>query len=92
MIIALKEQGFRSNGSSTVRKAFAMQFGENRHTNSKALDSLKLAAAPSVIYDRLLSYLNGRTTSDHQKIIDVHGIVHLSGGSFEGKLLDDVLV
>ena len=91
VIIALKEQGFRSNGMSSVRKAFAMKFGDMRHTNPHAKEYIIQAAAPSLIYDKFLSHINGRTTSDHEKLIDVHGIVHLSGWSFEGKLLDDVL-
>jgi hypothetical protein len=68
-----------------------MRFGEQRHTDPDALPYIKQAAEPSVIYDIFLSYINGWTTPDAQKILSMHGIVHLSGGSFEGKLLDDVL-
>jgi len=91
IVIALQEKWFRSNGISSVRKAFAMKFGEHRHAHPDALPYIQKAAEPSVIYDIFLSYINWWTTPDYQKIIDVHGIVHLSGGSFEGKLLDDVL-
>lgn len=91
VIIALQEQWFRSNGISSVRKAFTQQYGEQRHSAPEAQENIKKAAMPSVIYDTFLSSINGWTTPDFQKIIDVHGLVHLSGGSFEWKLLDDIL-
>lgn len=92
IVIALQEQWFRSNGSSSVRKAFALKFGDRWHSNPHAKEYIRQAAAPSVVYDRFLCHLNGWTTPDHNRIIDVHGLVHLSWWSFEGKLLDDVLV
>jgi hypothetical protein len=53
----------------------------------QSAQSMQLAAEPSVLYDRFLNYLNGRNirgdNKSFTKIIDVHGLIHLSGGSFE---------
>ena len=91
VIIALKEHGFRSNGISSVRKAFKQKFGEDWFNHPEAKEYIKQAAAPSLLYDNLLTHLNGWDTPGFEKIVDVHGIVHLSGGAFKGKFLDDLL-
>lgn len=91
IIIALKEDGFRSNGISSVRKAFAKKFGPDWYNNPEAQDYIKQAATPSLLYDNMLTHLNGWDTEGFEKVVDVHGIVHLSGGAFKGKFLDDLL-
>lgn len=95
VVVALKENGFRSNGISSVRKAFEKRFWSDRYAMEQSAQSMQLAAEPSVLYDRFLNYLNGRNirgdNKSFTKIIDVHGLIHLSGGSFEWKLFNDVL-
>lgn len=91
VIISLKENGFRSNGISSVRKALAKKFWPEWYKNPDAMPFIKQAATPSVLYDRFLNHLNGWTTPNFEKVIDVHGIVHLSWGAFKWKLFDDLL-
>ena len=88
VIIAFKENGFRSNGISSVRKAFAMKFGENWFNEPKAQSFIKQAAEPSVLYDKLFVSANGWTGD---KRIKIKSIVHVTGGSFESKLGHDIL-
>ena len=91
VIIALRERGFRANGISSVRKALAMRFGAEWWNNPEAAWNIKLAAEPSMLYDPLFHHLNGWYDDDFIRPITVHGIVHLSGGAFEGKLGHDIL-
>jgi phosphoribosylformylglycinamidine cyclo-ligase len=88
VIIAFKENGFRSNGISSVRKAFAMKFGENWFNEEDAQLFIKQAAEPSVLYDKIFVDANGWTGN---KRIPIKSIVHLTGGSFGSKLGHDVL-
>lgn len=91
-IIALQEQGFRSNGGSSVRKALKMRFGDDwyRLHSVLAKHMVQLAATPSIIYDSFLAYLNG-WHSDCLPLVRASLIVHLTGGSFRGKFFDDFL-
>lgn len=97
-VMALGEDGFRSNGISTVRKAFAQRFGEGwgnfSEGGSKEEDALiaaKAAAAPSVLYGRFLSHLNGWDNPDFETEIKVHAIAHLTGGAIKSKFGEDLL-
>lgn len=91
LIVALREKGFRANGISSVRKALAMRFGHKWWANPDAADSIRAAAEPSVLYDRFLQQLNGWYSEGFRQMVKVHGIVHLSGGAFKGKLGHDIL-
>jgi len=99
VIIALKENGFRCNGLSSVRKALAMKFGTKWWANPKAQKSIQAAATPSVLYDKLLVDAHGWTAQDSHSprhtiggpIVPMHLIVHLTGGSFRTKLGEDIL-
>jgi len=55
VILGLKENGFRCNGISSVRKALKEKFGKEWWINPRAKDSIKEAATPSVLYD---TYIN----------------------------------
>jgi len=90
-IIALKERGFRANGISSVRKSLAMRLGKEWWSNPDASDAIRAAAEPSVLYDRFLQHLNGWNSKQFEQLVKIHGIIHLSGGAFEGKLGHDVL-
>ncbi|MEI8270480.1 MAG: AIR synthase-related protein [bacterium] len=91
VIIALKENGFRSNGISSVRKALREKFGSEWWNNQEAKESIKLASAPSVLYDMYVNTLHGWFSKDFKPEIKIHSIVHLSGGALKEKLAKDIL-
>ena len=91
VVIALKENGFRNNGISSVRKALEMKFGRNYLTSSKAASSVLQAATPAVLYDRFLARMNGWFQPNFKPIIRAHLIAHLSGGAIRSKFADDIL-
>jgi phosphoribosylaminoimidazole (AIR) synthetase len=94
MIIALRDD-FRSNGISSVRKALKIHYGESWFDNPEAINDIIAASTPSTQYDRLLNYANGWITDNNEvsinPLIQMHLIVHLSGGAFESKLGSDML-
>jgi phosphoribosylformylglycinamidine cyclo-ligase len=90
-IIALKENGFRCNGISSVRKALKEKFGAEWWNNPEAQESIKLAAAPSVLYDMFISTLHGWFDKNFKPEINIYSIVHLSGGALKEKLAKDIL-
>ncbi|MES2223314.1 MAG: AIR synthase-related protein [Patescibacteria group bacterium] len=91
VIIALKENGFRSNGISSVRKAFAMKYGEKWWENGEAKDDIKKAAEKSVLYDKFINTLHGWYDKEFKPEIEIHSVVHLSGGAMREKLAHDIL-
>ena len=91
VLIALKENGFRCNGISSLRKSLALKFGQEWWNNPKAKGSIKEAAVPSVLYDTYLATLNGWFANDFKEEIKIHGIAHLSGGAIKEKLAKDIL-
>ncbi|HYV33581.1 MAG TPA: AIR synthase-related protein [Candidatus Limnocylindria bacterium] len=91
VIIALKEEGFRSNGGTSVRKALAKKFGSEWYKNPEAKESIKLAATPSVLYDMYINTLHGWFNKDFTPEVKIHSIIHLSGGGIKEKLAKDVL-
>lgn len=90
IVVALKEDGFRSNGISAVRATMEKKFGKDWWSNS---DLVKEIATPSKIYDGFLTWLNGwhNEENNFQHYIKPHLICHLSGGSFKSKFFEDVL-
>ncbi len=91
VIIALKEEGFRCNGISSMRKALKEKFGKEWWKNPKAKKSIKQASHPSVLYDMYINTLNGWFNKNFKPEINIHSIVHLSGGAFKEKLAKDIL-
>lgn len=91
VIIALKEDGFRCNGISSLRKALKEKFGREWWKNPEAKESIKLAATPSVLYDVFVNTLHGWFDKDFKEEITIHSIVHLSGGALKEKLAKDIL-
>ena len=91
VIIGLKENGFRCNGISSVRKALKEKFGREWWKNPEAKASIKQAATPSVLYDMYVNTLHGWYDKDFKPEITIHSIVHLSGGAFKEKLSKDIL-
>ncbi len=91
VIIALKENGFRCNGISSIRGALRAKFGKDWWKNPEAKESIKQAATPSVLYDTYVNTLHGWFSKDFKPEITLHSIIHLSGGAFKEKLAKDVL-
>jgi len=93
LIMALRENGFRANGISSVRKAFAMRYGTEWFDHPVVIDQgyLQQAAEPSVLYDPFFTHLNGWWTGSFEPLIQVKKIIHVTGGAFGGKLGDDFL-
>ena len=90
-VVAFKEDGFRSNGISSVRKAFQKKFGVKWYRNPKAAKAILAAAKPSVLYDHFFAWLNGWFDPDFDPIIKAHLIVHVTGGAIRSKFAEDVL-
>ncbi len=91
VIIGLKENGFRCNGISSVRKALKAKYGKEWWRNPKAKESIKLAATPSVLYDNYVNTLHGWYDKKFKAEVKIHSIVHLSGGALKEKLAKDIL-
>lgn len=91
IIIALRENGFRCNGISSVRKAFAMKYGNEWWMNPKAKEDLMQAATPSTIYSKLISGIHGWYNADFKPGVKIHAIAHITGGGIKSKLGDDIL-
>ncbi|MFZ2150319.1 MAG: AIR synthase-related protein [Minisyncoccia bacterium] len=91
VIIALKEEGFRCNGISSVRKALREKFGGEWWNNPEAKESIKQAAHPSILYDMFVNTLHGWFDENFKPEIDIKSIVHLSGGALKEKLAKDIL-
>ncbi len=90
-VVALKEEGFRSNGISSVRKAFQRKFGPHWYRNPEAAQAMMAAAKPSILYDRFLCDANGWFSSDFQPKFKIHLIVHITGGAICSKFAKDIL-
>lgn len=90
-VVALKEDGFRSNGISSVRAAFRAKYGNEWWEHSKATNDIQRAAAPSVLYDKFVATLNGWFTPNFKPVVRIHAIAHLSGGGIKEKLGHDIL-
>ena len=91
VIIALKENGFRCNGISSVRAALRQKFGPEWWNNPQAQQSVQLAAMPSVLYDKFINTMHGWFDKNFQPEITIHGLVHFSGGAIKEKLGKDLL-
>src|SRR3989344_888706 len=74
VIIALKENGFRCNGISSVRRALKEKFGENWWDKEEAKESIRMAAEPSVLYDNFVSTLHGWFNKDWKPEIKLYAI------------------
>lgn len=90
LLVALKQDWFRSNGISAVRKAFELQYWEN-YCESAPRKELLEASIPSKIYARAVAEANWWYSSDFKAPINMIWIAHLSGGGFKWKLLGDML-
>lgn len=84
-LVGLREQGFRSNGLSLVRKIMKAAHGEEWHKETYDGKSLaELALYPSRIYSgAVVDMLGG---FDGEPKAKIHGVSHITGGGIPGKL------
>jgi phosphoribosylformylglycinamidine cyclo-ligase len=85
-VVALRENGFRCNGLSLVRKVFEEQHGEQWHSTSFEQTTLGEATLlPSKIYSRFVVGLHGGFAS--AGTAEVHGVAHITGGGVREKMI-----
>ncbi len=101
IVVALEQGWFRSNGISAVRRAFEAEYWPNWYREAPR-DKFNDAFQASKIYCRAVWEAMGWFNRDLSKTqvledadfafqVDIRGIAHLSGGSFEGKFYDALL-
>ena len=84
-VVALYEEGFRSNGFSLVRKIMKNNFSEN--WTDKCFDGKSVgerALTPSRIYTRAIVDMTGGF--DGEEKVKINGMAHITGGGIPGKL------
>jgi len=84
LIIGLRSAGFRSNGFTLVRHILSNSLGED-WANADYGDGRtwgEVVLEPSVIYHRGLLKLLG--AYGEARPVDVHGLVHVTGGGLDG--------
>ncbi|MBI2669510.1 hypothetical protein HYX14_06735 [Candidatus Woesearchaeota archaeon] len=81
-LVALREEGLRSNGISLVRKILTESYGEEWHLEHP--DLAQQALHPSRIYSRAVVEMFGGFDGEPQA--EIHGVVHITGGGIPGKL------
>ena len=84
IIIALKENGFRSNGFSLVRYIIEQNFGKDGYSTQSPFGKSwgEMILKPSIIYSSALLELLGRFGGKRK--INVKGISHITGGGIGG--------
>ncbi len=84
-LVGLREDGFRSNGLSLVRRILNNSFGETWHTRVLEGENLgELVLTPSRIFTRAIVDMIGGFEGKPQA--EVHGVAHITGGGVPGKL------
>ncbi len=86
-LVALREQGFRSNGLSLTRKIFQDVYGDNWHLHKYNEHLIgDLALTPSIIYCKAVIDMFGGYDLDRSPKANIHGVAHITGGGIPGKL------
>ncbi len=86
-LVGLREEGFRSNGLSLVRKIMKSNHGENWHQvpwKKGNISLADLALTPSKIYTAAVVDMFGGY--DGEPKTEVHGVAHITGGGVPSKL------
>ncbi len=84
-LVGLRENGFRSNGLSLVRKIMKATHGEEWHKEMYGGKSVaELALHPSRIYSGAVVDMLGDL--DGEPKAEIHGVSHITGGGVPGKL------
>jgi phosphoribosylformylglycinamidine cyclo-ligase len=84
-VVMLRENGFRCNGWTLVRKIFLTAHGDSWHTLAHNDSTLgELALTPSIIYSRFVVGLHGGF--DSKGSVPLHGVAHITGGGIPEKM------
>lgn len=84
-LVALREEGFRSNGLSLVRKIMEASYGKEWHNHQYDGKNIgELVLHPSRIYSGAVVDVFGGF--DGEPKAEIHGIAHITGGGLPGKL------
>lgn len=83
-VVAIKEDGIRSNGLSLVRKIMTNTYGDNWHELIEDKEMIKWVLLPSIIYTPLIVKIHGGY--HNESIADIDGAIHVTGGGVPGKL------
>lgn len=84
-IVALKEEGFRSNGLSLTRRILEKEYGRNWHEKDYCGKNLgEMVLEPTKLYTKAIIEMTGGF--DGTPKTEVHGTVHVTGGGVPGKL------
>ena len=90
VLVGLKEEGFRSNGITDVRKAMLERYGPTwQHEVVQGLGSLslgRLVQKPSKIYSKFVSELTGGYDIEKTPKAKVTGVAHITGGGQPSKI------
>ncbi|MDB5224791.1 MAG: Phosphoribosylformylglycinamidine cyclo-ligase [Candidatus Adlerbacteria bacterium] len=89
VVVAFWEDGFRSNGLSSVRAAMRRQYGDKWWDNPDAKQDIKEIATPSTLYDKFLSSINGWEPGGPS--VPIKALAHISGGGIPSKFFHDIL-
>jgi phosphoribosylformylglycinamidine cyclo-ligase len=89
-LVALGEDGFRSNGITDVRRAMLEHYGED--WQYKVIPELgkaslgRLVQKPSIIYSGFMSDITGGYDITKEPLAKVTGVAHITGGGLPSKL------
>lgn len=84
-LVGLREEGFRANGLSLVRRIMEFVEGKNWHkVNKNGISLAKLALRPSKIYSGAIVDMFGGY--DGEPKAEIHGVAHITGGGIPSKL------
>ena len=83
-VVALRENGFRSNGLSLARKILQSKLGERWHECDKGREYASGILMPSIIYSAAVTDMVGGVQGEPRAVVT--GIAHITGGGIPGKL------
>ncbi len=85
MLVGLREEGFRANGLSLVRKVMKNTHGEKWHeTSYQGIRLGELVLHPSTIYSKAVVEMFGGFRGEPKA--EIHGVAHITGGGIPEKL------
>lgn len=87
-LVAFREEGFRSNGISLVRKTLEKAYGPEWHKEpySPAQNIGQKVLKPSTIYTPILVEAMGGYDLRNKAQVQISGAAHITGGGVPGKL------
>ncbi len=85
-VVMLREEGFRCNGLSLVRKTLKNAHGDEWHTTPFSGSTLgEHVLTPSRIYSRFVVGLHGGFNTEGS--CEIHGVAHITGGGVPEKMM-----